>query len=517
MSYRIAAAEISHETNVFSATPTTFRSFVDSGLKTGDAILTAAGSNSAFGGFIAGAAACDFDLLPLVSVWATPSGIVTAEAVRSLRSLLEQQFAEALRAGPIDGVLLALHGAMVTEVDRDGDAYLLETVREITGGRCPLVATLDLHANISQRMVDVADLLIGYDTYPHVDMAERAYEACRLLRQVVEGTIRPVSVLVKPPMVPTSQRMPTAHDPMRRLIARAHVAEADARVLDVTVAGGFPPADVPEGGFSVLVTTNDEPALAASIAEELAMLAWTHRDEFLGGVSTFDEAALRIASLPAQGATPLVIVDIGDNPWTGGPGDSAELLRFLLAQQVTGAALASITDAESVAICLAAGVGQTVALELGGKTDRLHGLPLRVNGRVRMVSNGRYVNSGPMMAGVPVDLGPTARLDVNGIEVLVTSRAETPIDLNVFRIHGIEPTQQRIIGLKGKGHFRAAFEPIGSEVILVEGPGITGADLSRLPLRHRRRPIWPLDPEVDWAPSSVASGRLLPSAYDDAN
>ncbi|MER3486028.1 MAG: microcystin degradation protein MlrC, partial [Chloroflexota bacterium] len=301
----------------------------------------------------------------------------------------------------------------------------------------------------------------------------------------------------KPPMLPTSQRMTTDRDPMRSLIAQAHAWEAEPGVINVTVSGGFPPADVPHAGFGILVTTDSNRVLAQHVAHEIAIEAWQRRQEFLGGVSSFDDAARALADLPSHPEKPLLIVDIGDNPWTGGPGDSAELVRFLLAQKVHDAAVALVADPAVAATCHAAGVGARIDALLGGKTDRLHGDPLPVSGTVRCLSDGRYINAGPMMAGAEVNLGPSAALRVEGVDILVTSRAETPIDLNVFRAHGIEPTRLRVIGLKGKGHFRAAFEPVVSRVILVEGPGITGADLSRLPLRRVRRPIWPLD-DVKW-------------------
>jgi microcystin degradation protein MlrC len=281
---------------------------------------------------------------------------------------------------------------------------------------------------------------------------------------------------------------------MKTLIARAHEMEALPGVLNVTVAGGFPPADVFETGFGVIVTTDDDAEQARALADELAQLAWDHREAFLGGVTSWEAAIRELQSIQSG---PLVLVDIGDNPWTGGPGDSAELLRFLLAQEVRDAALALIRDPEAVAQCIDAGVGNEVRLRLGGKTDRLHGDPLLVTGYVRMLSDGGYVNAGPMHAGVRVNLGRTVVLVCNDVEVLVTEHAESPIDLNIFRSHGIEPTRKRVIALKGKGHFRASFEPIAERVVLVEGPGISGSDLSRLVFRHVRRPIWPLD-DTEW-------------------
>ena len=499
MPYRVAAAQISHETNVFSSVPTDLAAFEVVGLARGSDILPKArGTNSAFGGFATGAAEQSFDLIPLISVWAIPSGMVTRDAITSLEAMLADGLRTALAEERLDGVLLALHGAMVTAIDDDGDAHILETARAIIGPDVPLVATLDLHANISARMVRAADVLIGYDTYPHIDMAARAHEACAVLARLIRGEIHPTTALVKPPMLPTSQNMTTDRDPMRALIAHAHALEADPRVINVTVAGGFPPADVADAGLSVLVTTDGDQPLADRLAGELAADAWARRDGFLGGVTSFDDAAAIIRDLPAQPSGPLVLVDIGDNPWTGGPGDSAELVRFLTAERVTGATVALVADPETVRQCISAGVGSTIDIHLGGKTDRLHGDPFPCRAYVRILSDGHYVNDGPMMAGLPVVLGPTALLVIEGVEDLVTTRAVTPIDLNVFSANGIETTCRRVIALKGKGHFRAAFEPIASRVILVEGPGVTGADLSRLNFRNVRRPIWPLDDDVTY-------------------
>ena len=509
MSPRVAAAQIAHETNRYSAVPTDVAAFEASGLTLGDAIrATFRGSNTEFGGFLAGAERHGFDLLPIVAVWATPSGLVTAEAIEKLAALLVGGLEGALADGPLDGVLLALHGAMVTEADHDGDALLLETVRGVVGPEAPIVATLDLHANISKRMVLAADLLVGHDTYPHVDMAERGEEASDLLARLIRGEIHPTPALRKPPMLPTSQRMMTDRVPMRALVDRAHELEEDPRVVNVTVAGGFPPADVPEAGLAILVTTDGDPELAGELADALARQAWELRHGFLGGVTGWSDAAQTIRDLERgdlPGTGPLVLVDIADNPWTGGPGDSAELVRFLLANKVAGAAVAIVKDPETVARARAVDPGSTIEVRLGGKTDALHGDPLPVRAYVRLISDGRYVNEGPMMAGVAVDLGPTAVLHCTSpegatppIETVVTTRAETPIDLNVFRAHGIEPARRAVLGLKGKGHFRAAFEPISRRVVLVEGPGITGADLSRLAFRHVRRPIWPLDPDAEY-------------------
>jgi microcystin degradation protein MlrC len=488
---RIIAAELSHETNRFSVVPTDLAAFERSGIHRGNEMITTLRDTATpIAGFLDAAEKHDFELIPILAVWATPSGMVSQDA---LETLLIELLNGINNAGHVDGILLGLHGAMVAEHHSDADGYILRSIREQIGTRVPIVATLDLHANISQEMVDNADLLIGFDTYPHIDQRERAQEAGDAIIQIINGELTPSAALVKPPMMPTSQNMATAVDPMHAIIERALRIEEAPEVINVTVAGGFPPADVEEGGFSVIVTTNNDPSLASTLAWDLANFAWKRRDEFLGGVSTWDEAA---TALRASEDGPVVLVDIGDNPWTGGPGDSAELLRFLLEQQSSPAAIALIKDPESVQTCIESGVGATVDLHVGGKIDELHGEPASVSGYVQTISDGKYINHGPMHAGVQVDLGQTAVVRCDGVQVLITERAETPIDLNIFRRHGIEATALRVIGLKGKGHFRAAFEPIAEQVILVEGPGITGAELSRLDFQHVRRPIWPLDPDV---------------------
>jgi microcystin degradation protein MlrC len=511
---RVAVAQIAHETNVFSAVPTDFAAFQASGLLVGEPVLaTARGTNSEIAGFIDGAEERGFTLVPIISVWATPSGLVTRDAIEKVTALYRDGLRRALASGPLDGILLALHGAMVTELADDGESELLSETRRVFGDSIPIVVTLDLHANISPAMVALGDLLIGYKTYPHVDMAERGREACAVLDRLIRREVRPATALRKPPMLPTSQRMTTDRVPMRALIDHAQQMEIDQRVINVTIAGGFPAGDNADAGLSVLVTTDGDHDLANQLADQLAMEAWQQRAGFLGGVTPFVDAAALIRDMDRgklPGTGPLVLVDIGDNPWTGGPGDSAELVRFLFRERVEGAAVALVKDPDVVKQCVEAGPGASLTLELGGKTDQLHGESLPLRAYVTLISDGRYLNDGPMMAGVGVDLGPTARLRCSPLEgeagasvdVLVTSRAETPIDLNVFRAHGIEPALCRVLGLKGKGHFRAAFEPIARRVILVEGPGITGADLSRLKFTKIRRPIWPLDEAVDYRGSA---------------
>jgi len=384
---------------------------------------------------------------------------------------------------------------MVAENARDGDAEILARVRAAVGD-LPIAVVTDLHANLSQAMVDRADLIVGYDTYPHVDMYERAVEAAGLLVQIVRGELRPVRALRKPPLLPPLPKQCTTYDtPMRALVELAHRRERDAGIVSITVAAGFPYADVPEAGLGVLVTTNGEQELADRVADEIATLAWERREEFVIRCTSVEEA-LAIAAetgADASGVGPVVLADTADNPGAGAACDGTVLLRGLLARQVRGAALAALWDPEAVSLCRAEGVGGNVELLLGGKTDELHGEPLAVRGYVKLLSDGRFRNHGPMNTGAETRMGPTAVLVCDGIEVIVTSNRDQALDAGVFLSQGIDPATTRVLVLKSSVHYRAAFEPLAARVVEVDTPDLSNSDLSRYAYRHVRRPIFPLD------------------------
>jgi len=487
---RIVVGAIKHETNTFSTTRTSLASFREQGLLERDEVLhTLEGTNTEVGGFIRAAEAEGFDLYPTLHASAMPGGMVTNSAFTYLLDHLTRSIED---AGECDGILLALHGAMVAEGHDDGEGTILQAVRTRVGPAVPIVSTLDLHANITRLMVHSADILVGYDEYPHTDMAERGEEAGRLLARLVRGEARPTATLEKPQMMPTSQRMITSQPPMREIMALAHLIEDDPEVLNVTVAGGFPLADFAEAGFGVVVTTDNDPKLATERAREVSKLAWELRPGFLGGTVSVDEGVRRALDV-REG--PVVLVDVADNPATGGPGDGTSLLKGLVHAKVRNAAFATIADPNSVKQAMAAGVGATVTLRIGGKAEPLYGEPLEVTGQVRRITDGQYRQEGPMMTGVLKNMGKTVVLDCNGLEIILCELKQTPTSLEVFRSQGIEPTQKQVLAIKGKGHFRAAFEPIAKEIILAEGEGTCGSErcIRVLPYRKVRRPIFPLD------------------------
>lgn len=491
---RIAIGGISHETNTFSTLKTDLTLFERRGVHGGEALIPAfARTKTIMGGFLDGARSEGFEAVPTMLAEAAPSGIVTAGAFDHLVRLL----LDGLRGGGhLDGVLLELHGAMVAENAGDGDAEILRRVREVVGS-IPIIAVLDLHANISDGMVALADALVGYDTYPHIDMYDRGLEAAAIMSRIVRGGLRTARALRKPPLMPPLPKQCTSYQtPMRDLIALAHAREREPGIVSVTVAAGFPYADVPEAGLSVLAISDNDQALADRVADEIAALAWARRHEFVVRCTPVAEALEIAASAPADAQGPVILADTADNPGAGAPCDGTVLLRGLLERGVQNAALGALWDPAAVPACQAAGVGAHVTLELGGKTDHLHGAPLRVTGRVRLLSDGSFRNHGPMNTGAETRMGPTAVLVCDGVEIVITSSRVQALDAGVFVSQGINPARKRVLVLKSSVHYRGAFEPLASRIVEVDTPGLSNADLSQYPYQHVRRPIFPLDPDL---------------------
>jgi microcystin degradation protein MlrC len=346
-------------------------------------------------------------------------------------------------------------------------------------------------------MVDRATIVTTYDTYPHIDAGDRAREAVGLLKQVVDGSITPVMALVKPPLLPVPQAMFTANDPFNRVFARAHELERTGEALTITVAGGFPYADVPDAGVSVLVTTDRDQTLALALANELAGMLWDARQELIVSNVPPEQAVAEAIAAPEF---PVVLVDVGDNIGGGTPGDGTVLLAELLRQGATDATMV-IADPEAVEKAIAAGPGHNVSMAVGGKVDRLHGESVQIEGYVRAITDGHWVHEGPENAGVPTDMGPTAILRVGGLNLVLTSVKSMPGDLQQLRSVGIDPSSQRILVVKAAVRWRGGYAPITRHAILVDTPGLGSVDLNRFGYRQIRRPMFPLDADTRWVPT----------------
>lgn len=487
---RIATLGISHEANTFSTIPADLDQWQRSGiLLETDIVAQYANAEATISGFLGlGNDDPHVDVVPLLFSRVTPMGPITSEAFEHLLgkmlNLLESR-------GPWDGVLLALHGAAVSTEYPDADGEIIRRVRELLGSKVLIGVTLDMHANISEQMHENVDIMTVYQTNPHVDARKQAQRAGQLLLQAHRNTVRPASALEMIPIAANILRQGTSDFPMNELLSAAQQEELKPGVLSVNVVEGYPYADVREMGMSILAITDDNEPLARQITQRLAALAWERREHYDGIGSSIEEALHRAANSDEH---PVVLLDTGDNVGAGSTGDSTHLLAA--AQRIGIPELfCSISDPEAVQSCIRAGVGSEVELNVGGKTDTLHGEPVRVRGIVRLLSDGKWEDPGATHGGFRFfDTGKTALLRTDDDHNLVlTSNPQGNVSLQQLRALGLEPRNQHVIIAKGVNSPRAAFEPIATQMIYVASPGVTSADLSTFTYQQRPRPMFPFE------------------------
>lgn len=489
---RIAIGGIIHETSTFVETRTTFADFEGSkGTARGEAILTTfAGTNVCTGGFLEGARRFDFEPVPLLRASAWPGGLIDRADYEALRDELCDRLRAADTEARLDGVLLDLHGAMVVEGIDDGDGDVVAAVRAVLGPDRPIVFTQDLHGNHTLLRVTAADALIGFDTFPHVDMAERGLEAAEVIARTVRGEIRPVTAIHQLPLFWATSKQLTAHPPMDEVIRQVHALEQRPGILSVTIATGFPWADVPDVGSSVVVVADGSRDLAQETADELAAWVWERRQTWYS-----EPVPVRAALEEGErlGRYPIILADHTDNTGGGSPGDSTEVLRTMLDLGLQDAVLLYMVDPEVVRQAHAAGVGQRIRVSLGGKSHPIQGPPLEAEAEVRVLSDGKFAYDGPMFSGLNGNLGPSAWLQIEGVAVVVVTGREQPFDMAFARGLGIDCSRMRFIALKSAAHFRAAFEPIAGSIFNVDAAGIHTHVFRDLPYRKRTRPVFPVE------------------------
>lgn len=488
---RIVTGGISHETSTFAPTPTRLRDFeAGFGLFRGGAIVERfRGANNCTGGFISGAERHGFELVPLLWTFAYPGGLIPRADYDALKSELLERLARAAADGPIDGVLLDLHGAMVVEGIDDGDGDVVAAVRNAVGPGCPIVATFDLHANHTQLRLDASTAVVGFDTYPHVDMAERGDEAADLIVRTIREEIRPVMALRQLPMFWDASCQVTAHPPMSEAFDFVHEVERRPGILSVTLSTGFPWADVPQLGASVIVVADADAGLARAAAEEIGDWVWQRRQRWHREPLSVAEA-LELGE--RQGRHPLILADMADNTGGGAPGDSTEVLRTFVERDLRDALLLYLADPEAAKQAHAAGVGARLPMDLGGKSHALQGPPVRLEVEVVALSDGRFRYDGPMYAGLTGDLGPSAWLRHRGVNVVVVSGRVQPLDQAFARSLGIDCPAMRYLAVKSAVHFRSGFERIAGSIHNVDAQAIHSHRFARLPYQ-RRRPLYPVD------------------------
>ncbi len=419
----------------------------------------------------------DFEGTFLRCAAASPAGPLADGLFEDIRD----DIVAGLAAGTWDGVYLSLHGALLAAGVTGPDAALLRAVRGAIGD-VPLAASFDLHANLDPAVIDLVDVAVGYKTYPHTDMYDTGAKALGLLAETVAGRIAPVGALARTGVVLPSFNMRTGDGPMAEVAGIAHEIEARGGLLDVSAFGGFAYGDVAYGGASAMAFADGTLEAARDGAARVARALAERRSRFFVALQTPEEG-LRRALAEARG--PVAVIDAADNPLSGGIGDTPALLRALLAARPRVAAVfAFFHDPGLADAAHRLGPGARLDCTLGGRLSRLYGPPVAVSATVLRVTDGRFVNLGPMEAGLPVDLGPSAVLDVDGIAVIVTSRCRAPNDAVYFELHGIDLAVTHVLCVKAKNHFRAAFGGLCRALVEVDAPGPACLDLARLPFRH---------------------------------
>ncbi len=486
---RVVMAMMKHETNTFSPIPTPWSRFEEWGAYRGAEVIDAfAKTNMTLSAYLTIAAREGADVVTPIAAEAMPSGIVEAEAYNRMADAI----VDAVRDGP-DAVMLDLHGAMVSEVSVDGEGELLRRIREVAPD-VPICVTCDLHCNLTEQMVANCDALIGYKTYPHVDMFEVGSQVAEILIGKLKGELDPVMAWGNVPLLSQTLRQGTDDEPMRSLIAICREAEADGKILAATVFGGFALADMPDAGISAVVVADGDRGAAEAVVKRLCDEIWRARDQHLYQHEPLSDAVARAKALDHG---PVIMLDHADNTGSGGTQDVMMVIGEVMRQGLEDVAVAAVWDPAAVGQMQTAGIGATVTLALGGHTEMpsvgLSGEPLTVTGTVKVLSDGEWVVRGPMYHGLKIAMGPTAVLDTGKLEIVVTSRHHEPWDRGVFTSVGIDPAWKRYLLLKSRIHYRAGFAPIAKHTITCDGVGVTTSDNSQLHYEHVRRPIYPLD------------------------
>jgi microcystin degradation protein MlrC len=483
---RIAIGGFLHETNTFAPTKAVYDDFVHGGgwpsMTQGAGVLKVMRNiNVGSAGFIEQAEAWGWELAPTIACAASPCAHVTKDAYERIVKMMLEGIAA---AGPLNAVYLDLHGAMVAEHLDDGEGELLKRVREVIGKDLPLVASLDLHANVTPQMIEHADALIAYRTYPHVDMADTGRAAAKHLALLLGNKQRFAKAFRQLPfLIPVSWQC-TNDQPAKGIYQKLAALESEA-IPTLSFAPGFPAADFPHCGPSVFAYGKTQ-AEADAAADKMVALIESHESDFDGRIYSPDEGVRYAMELAKHASKPVIIADTQDNPGAGGDSDTTGMLRALVRNKVTKAAIGVIYDPASAKAAHAAGVGATIALALGGKSGIPGDEPYKATFIVEKLSDGQFVASGPYYGGRDMDMGPSAALRIGGVRVVVSSYKAQLADQSMYRYVGIEPTEQSILVNKSSVHFRADFEPIAEKLLICAAPGAMPADTAALPWTRLR-------------------------------
>jgi microcystin degradation protein MlrC len=482
---RIAVGGFLHETNTFAPTKATYADFVHGGgwpaMAQGADVLRVRNINVGLAGFIEAAEAKGWEMVPTISCGASPCAHVTEDAFERIAEVMVDAIAA---AGQLDAVYLDLHGAMVTEHLDDGEGEILARVRKVIGYDLPLVVSLDLHANVTPQMVEHADALIAYRTYPHIDMADTGRAAAKHLALLLQSGQKFEKAFRQLPfLIPISWQC-TNDEPCKGIYKKLASLQSDA-IPTLSFAPGFPAADFPDCGPSVFAYGRTQKDAEAA-ADNIAALVIGHENDFDGRIFSPDDGVRCAMELAKSARKPIVIADTQDNPGAGGDSDTTGMLRALVRNNATKAATGVIYDPESARLAHAAGEGATVTLALGGKSGIPGDAPYQETFVVEKLSDGKFIAPGPYYGGRKMKMGPSACLRIGDVRVVVSSHKAQLADQAMYRYVGIEPTAQSILVNKSSVHFRADFEPIAEKLIICAAPGAMPADTAALPWTRLR-------------------------------
>lgn len=489
---RFALAGLAHETNTFSRVPASYEEFEKTGIARGDELVKEyRESHHTNAGFFDAGEKFGFEVVPLIYATTGPIGTITKDAfdriVGEMLDLLHDN-------GPWDGVLMPQHGAAVSEEFPDADGEIIKRVRDLVGPDVPIGVALDLHGNLTQKMIEHSTVTTCYLTNPHLDPRPRALVCGELVYRAATGEINPVQALEMPPVVVNIVKQFTGEEPMKGIIDDAAEASKRPRIVSTSVAQGYPYSDVEEMGMAFLAISDGDESAAHDAAKWMAQRAWERRQEFVVDTPSPAEALKQAIANPDH---PVVLMDVGDNIGGGSSADSTYILAEAQRMGVRGF-LQSLYDPEAVAECVVSGVGSDLTLKVGGKTDDMHGEPVEVTGHVRLISDGKFEDPEPTHGGWRFyDGGITAVLDTtDGHTLVLTSRRVGNTSRQQMYWLGIRPENMLVVVAKGVVSPRPAYQPIAAEIILVNTPGVTTSDLSFFDYHRRRVPLFPFEEDA---------------------
>lgn len=490
---KIGIAMMSHETNTFSPVITDLERFSggrDEPISGTDALRVYADTASCLGGYIKVASARNVEIVHGIAAGAPPSGRVEDAAFEYMCSAIGEL------AGSVEALLLDLHGAMATKSYDDGEGELLRRIRDRYTD-LPICVSLDMHANVTQLMIENCSVLAGYHTYPHIDMDGTAERVADIFFDMLEGKCNPIIHWANAPMLPHVMRQGTDDFPNDKLQARVIEME-QGECLAASLFTGFPHADIHDAGLSAVIVTDNKPNDASQCANELLDFAWSEREKFVYPLEDLPTSMARAQSATeSAGDGPVIILDHYDNTASGGTMDTTEVLAAVIEAGLDDVAVFGFYDPEVVEQMISAGIGSTVTVELGGKLPmpalKEQSKPLTLTGEVKLISNGKFKARVAMSRGLTINMGHSAVLSVGGIDIAIISRHIEPYDPECFRALGMEPTQKKYLMLKSRIHYRVGFKPIAKEIVECAGRGVCTSDYDEVVFKNVRRPIYPLD------------------------